>query len=679
MIRTNKYIFNAPENTTFNGEVNVRYTPHDMELYSRQKEKLTFPKYKWWYDAIVNDDLPTIKHHLQTSSTKEKNLLLNGRFESFKDLDDDLDDTDDFGYDCLRELNAFSLATAYLASEETLLELLSHGVDLSLQNTQGKNCVHIMITLALLKPETEDNMMNVYSLIQDHAPADVLKTVLFQEDEDGIRPLELASNYTTCGLFQSIFTTRGVYLTKEVTRNLCTKQYIDITDYESVDGERYWKSPMIFFSMLDKRAVHSKHIDSLFNSEYFNEWVTKRYRKLISFILLWLFLKILLFFAYLAFDGAFLRFEERQSGFIKSNETSCLDQFTYVSSTTDPFTFICIVYIVISCISGLLIDGHEIILAHQKWHKNHIPVYLETIKGTKKFLYDYGGHRINQFLISIGILAHVITRLLRYEFDFKLSQLVSGLWYFLIVSQMVNVMVFFLQAIPRMGFYAVILQRMSSLFMWHFVSIFVIVATPYIIAIHRLINFGQVICQDNFDSMYHTIYSTFLLTFNILDFNNIEGSNEYLIVMYIIHIVFVLLIGVLLLNFLVALFTNYVASVLEIKHIVIPVHLLFVLGIVERRIKTYFKWIIKRHLLKFFTSDGRGRIYVCRRVVASRNKLHLKRHGNGTAMDNHAFDRNFSNVSEEHNFFDNSLNIQRRNDGRVRKFSALNGYQTTML
>ena len=288
MIRANKYIVNAYERTTFNGQVNSRYTPHEMEQYSRQKEKLTFPKYKWWYDAIVNDDLPTIKHHLQTSSAEVKNVLLNGRFESFKDLDDDLDDTDDFGYDCLRELNAFSLATAYMASEETLLELLSYGVDLTLQNTQGKNCVHIMITLALLKPETEDYMMNVYSMIQDHAPADVIKTVLFQEDEDGIRPLELASNYATCGLFQSIFTTRGVYLTKEVTRNLCTKQYIDITDYESVDGERYWISPMIFFSMLDKRAVHSKHIDSLFNSEYFNEWVTKRYRKLISFILLWL-------------------------------------------------------------------------------------------------------------------------------------------------------------------------------------------------------------------------------------------------------------------------------------------------------------------------------------------------------------------------------------------------------
>ena len=349
MIRTNKYIINASENSAFNRQIIERYTPHEMELYSHQKERLTFPKYKWWYDAIVNDDLPTIKHHLQTSSAEVKNLLLNGRFESFKDLDDDLDG-EEFGYECLRELNAFSLATAYLASEATLLELLSHGADLSSQNAQGKNCVHIMITLALLKPDTEDYMMNVYSLIHDHAPAEVLKTVLFQEDQDGMRPLELASNYATCGLFQSIFTTRGVYLTKEVTRGLCTKQYIDITDYESVDGKRFWKSPMVFFSMLDKRAVHSQHIDSLFNSEYFNEWVTKRYRKLISFVIAWLILKLLLFFAYLTFDGAFLRFEERQSGFIKENETSCLDEFMYVSSTTEPFMFVCIVYIVISCV-----------------------------------------------------------------------------------------------------------------------------------------------------------------------------------------------------------------------------------------------------------------------------------------------------------------------------------------
>ena len=320
---------------------------------------------------------------------------------------------------------------------------------------------------------------------------------------------------------------------------------------EKDTGSPPWNSSVC----LDKRAVHTKHIDSLFNSDYFNEWVTRRYRKLICFVIAWLLLKLLLFFAYLAFDAAFLKVEEIQSGWIKANETSCLRRFSctflqprihlwlYVSSTSSSPVF-----------CGLLIDGHEIILVHKEWYRNHIPVYLQTVKGTKKFLYDYGGHRINQFLISIGILAHVITRLLRYEFEFGLSQLVSGLWYFLIMSQMVNVIVFFVQAIPRMGFYAVILQRMSSLFMMHFALIFMIVATPYIITIHRLVNYGQVVCQQNFNSIYHTIYSIFLITFNILDFTNIEGSDEYLIVMYIIHIVFVLLIGVLLLNFLVAPF-----------------------------------------------------------------------------------------------------------------------------
>ena len=128
-----------------------------------------------------------------------------------------------------------------------------------------------MVTLAFLKPESEDYLMRIYSVIQNLVPPEVLKVPLFQEDEDGFRPLELASNYATCGLFQSIFSTKEVYLTKEAKQELCLKQYFDITDYESVEGTRGFKSALRLFSLLDKHAVHNKHIDSLFNSEYFGE------------------------------------------------------------------------------------------------------------------------------------------------------------------------------------------------------------------------------------------------------------------------------------------------------------------------------------------------------------------------------------------------------------------------
>ena len=103
-----------------------------MELYSAKKHNLPLPQYQRWYDAIVNDDILTIKHYLNTSSTEEKYRLLNGRFGTTRDMDKDLMDTKNFGHKCLEKLNAFSLATAYEVSEEILVEFIQNGADLSL-------------------------------------------------------------------------------------------------------------------------------------------------------------------------------------------------------------------------------------------------------------------------------------------------------------------------------------------------------------------------------------------------------------------------------------------------------------------------------------------------------------------------------------------------------------------
>ena len=266
-----------------------------------------------------------------------------------------------------------------------------------------------------------------------------------------------------------------------------------------------------------------------------------------------------------------------------------------------------------------------------------------------------------------------LTRLLRYEFEFGWSQLASGLVYSLITSQMGIIFVFFLQAFPGLGFYAVILQTMSSLFLWYFASLFMIVSLPYFVAIQRLINFGKMVCQDNFTSIYQSIYSIFLQTFNILDFTDVDGNDEFLVVIYLLHIVFVLLIGVLLINFLIALFTNYVGTVLELKHIIIPVYLLFVLGIMELRLDRFCRWVVRKRHEKYFIRDKQGRIYVSRMIVASKDTA------TSTPQTNKlVYSRSISTVSEEHKFFKNNLDIQ-RTEGRIRKFSTLNEYENTIL
>ncbi len=223
---------------------------------------------------MVKDDLIVIRQTLQDCSAQERHRLVNGKFTDADDMHKELTDSTTFaiGYKSLEQPDVWTLAVAYRASHETLQELLKHGVDITSTNCQGNNGLHIMVVLACLQPQLEDYLMSVYSLLQDNVLPQTVRRALFTENEDGFRPLELASVCATCGLFQSFFCTTGVYISAEVRRGLCTKQYFDITDY----GSRRLKSPLILFGLLDKAAARNRNTDVLFTTEYFNEWITKR-------------------------------------------------------------------------------------------------------------------------------------------------------------------------------------------------------------------------------------------------------------------------------------------------------------------------------------------------------------------------------------------------------------------
>ena len=200
--------------------------------------QLELPKYQWWYDAIVNDRQDVIKHHLRSSSTDYKHQLVNGGFSQLNLDSFGLNDKDKFRLRAISSFLPFHLAIAYGASRETISEFLSHGVDLTIKDHHGNNCIHVMVTMAFLKPHKEDYMKDLYCMISDYLPRTTLKSILLQEDKDGFRPLELAANTGTFGLFLDIFHTRGVYLTRECTKGIYLKQYFDITEYESVTGSR---------------------------------------------------------------------------------------------------------------------------------------------------------------------------------------------------------------------------------------------------------------------------------------------------------------------------------------------------------------------------------------------------------------------------------------------------------
>ena len=565
--------------------------------------QLELPKYQWWYDAIVNDRQDVIKHHLRSSSTDYRHQLVNGCFSQLNLDTFGLNDKDkSFGYEPFQVLLPFHLAIAYGASRETISEFLSHGVDLTLKDHHGNNCIHVMVTMAFLKPQKEDYMKDLYCMISDYLPRTTLKSILLQEDKDGFRPLELAANTGTFGLFLDIFHTKGVYLTRECTKGIYLKQYFDIIEYESVTGSRRHRSPLTLLGLLDMDSVDRKYTEETFTSQHVHQWIKFKYRKNLIFFVLWFISRMILAMGFIIFDNTLIPVEERIVDSDLNDVDTCLQRTTSLMMENGPALAVLAFYLILHSFFGMVFDVWDILNAHKRdLAKPHV-TFFRTIKGSKRLVVDYWTYRVSQCLINVGVLLNVIVRMLRYEYMFGASVMASSFLHLIILTNIAASFVFFLQLVPKIGFYAVVIQRMSSMFMNYFFILYIAVALPFMLSFDRVVNFGRTDCEEHFSSVWKGLYSTFLLTFNMLDFQHIESPGEQTAALYFIHVAFVLLIGVLLINFLIALFTYHVGFVLQSSNIIIPVQGIFLMWIAEERTHRILKKIITKLQKKCFTS-----------------------------------------------------------------------------
>ncbi len=235
-------------------------------------QSLPLPQYQWWYDSIVSDDIQSIRFNLQHTQGIQKQRILNGWFQNLIQGDDkNLNNDKPIGYSWLKELTSFTLAVASEASDRTLLELLWAGVNLALKNSEGNNCLHIMVSLAYMKPQCEDYMRNVYGLVEKTVSPATIKSLLHHANDTDFTPLELAANYGVIGLFIDIFHTPDVYITHTKTMGPCAKQYFDITQYESTEGIRSYRNPLFLLAMMERSGLCNKYVDDIFKSAVFKE------------------------------------------------------------------------------------------------------------------------------------------------------------------------------------------------------------------------------------------------------------------------------------------------------------------------------------------------------------------------------------------------------------------------
>ena len=80
-------------------------------------------------------------------------------------------------------------------------------------------------------------------------------------------------------------------------------------------------------------------------------------------------------------------------------------------------------------------------------------------------------------------------------------------------------------------------------------------------------------------------------------------------VLFILHVVFVFVIAILLVNFLIALLSTSAGKVQEHQDTIVMVQRLLVINTVERRLRKCFDWYYRR-MCKYLYVEEKGRIYL---------------------------------------------------------------------
>ena len=508
--------------------------------------------------------------------------------------------------------NIWCLAAIY-NSRKVLRFLVERRVNATGGTSHGNNYLHCLIAFASMEIEevelqAVDSAKYIQSLLSDNE----YKQILMAENEKGLRPLELASHLGMFALFMSIFDSSPFYVARSMDHSFYTIQYYDITEY--ITGNRFSKSPPYTMMFLEEKSLKHSRIRDVFLEDPMKTWFSALLYSNTPIIVAWCVsrmffigacLKALFLSAVLAGNGeigALTDVSQNQSTNaleMTKNSTDNGDMnksLEYLLFYTTIFSFCTLFYDTVTCCVALFKSN--------RW-------LFETINGKKCAISKARFYkRIHSLTLSMVLGVGIVTLLQkstqkiedRLYFDLHIASLTAifpGVWSIL----------FFFQLVPKINIYIFAIQNMLGKFVcFSFVFIFFFFAFSsvfYILAV---------------DSSYkQTIYTTFELMLNIVNFN-IDND-----ILRILHVTFIFIIVFILLNIVIAIFTSAYNDVIQNGDIISKVQMLSIVGITEPFMNTLFprlhNWLCQNYLV--FEKE---RVYVTKVVMKPRR---LPINGNG--------------------------------------------------
>ena len=543
-------------------------------------DKLPIEQYQEFHQAIMTDNDVYVLEIL----TQNKDLI-NARFDFSVAEDANLSKS-------LRKKGetqphyALTLAISK-ASIKVVQVLLELGADVQIKEADGYNIIHVLLLAASQNAHVDKQFLDIYKIV---AGDDTITGLLLEESEDGLRPLEMAACLGLMNFTKRIMNTPEVYLAKSVTKGAIIYKWYDVTDYEKLGlKSRKDRSPLFFLRNIDKDILLKKETSEFCEWSVIQQWINNKVFCNLPLAILW-FLQRLLYIGLIcvldltvpeSWISAFNTNQANDSDMVSSENISEANDGSCRGVKAIPFPinqrFWATFGIVLASAIFVCYDVLNF-LTTRCTAKPEKAIRKLRGKGSRAVV-STPFFRIMHFIfcLSVGFKLSIKLILLLGGFtqpDYNVTELLVVCWSLL----------YFMQLMEQIGYLVVILEKLV-METFRLLILALAIYVPFVIIYLRLYTQAGICDVILMDDLLSVLYDVFLINFNMITFKPIPGAGG---VIYGVHMLYVLLISIILMNLIIAIYSEIVSQLAPHRMIISKLQRLSIMLVVESRLKVLF-------------------------------------------------------------------------------------------
>ena len=522
-----------------------------------------------YFETLKQNNRDKLEEIFLDASKKERSVMLNGWF-SYQDKIPSKSAV-------LGRMSRPLLVAVMIGAKEAAEFLIKNGADVSQENSFQENLFHSLVAASSFEIITESKAASLYKWFQTVMEKTLLCDLLMHENADGLRPMEMAANLGCLLLYEEIQLTPGVYVLKSRKVGIYTEQWIDITDYESSKkGHRGTKSPPSLLALLDKNVANNKKHGNILECDIVLLWMRRKMKALSrSFVVTGILFTLfhVLYFIYIT-NPHNRKQETGKMSFTNSSQNNdmenCEHQPLYFQVGDTFYTFLTVFILAHSTLHVAFGSLGMASFMVNSWF------YRNNLLGRKQLFVSFDIYLLYVSTNASFIIVVVLTYLMEHH-------VILNVLVFCTSIGSVWIGLYLLQISSAIGHFAITLNRMIVI-LFQFIVLFVLMFLPFVHIFYRLLAQSTNCATQKFSpSVLEHYYNTFIILLNMINITELYGdarnSNYYLLL--ILHVCYVFVLSILLINFLIALLSYSVTDVMEHKDVVVVVQQLLVLAISE--------------------------------------------------------------------------------------------------